>query len=238
MARSREITGLVATIVTLVSGMGVAQRPLCSVALSQEAAPLSTATTSANNAQTTQPGAPQKSQRADEDRKGDRQRTNRERERYQRRRHVLERPRAEEAKEHERPRTAEARRGEAHERHRGSLWRAYYYWSFIQLCNLGRQDYLTTYINDVELERARTASKAIERDAIAKDPKTNIDETFAQADTKARADFGTGLLQRNRCRHALNSLLSMSPVSPNRLRPGIALGDLSEPPFENSAKHR
>jgi hypothetical protein len=211
MARSREITGLVASIVTLASGVAVAQSPPSSVALLQEASLLSKAT--ASNAQTTQSGEP-KSQRAEEDRKRDRKRTEREREHYRQQRHVRERQRVEETKEHERQHAPEARQREVPKPHRDPLWRAYFYWSFIQLCNLGRQDYLATDINDAELERARRASRAIERDAIAKDPKTNLDETFAKADEMARANFGTGLLQSNRCRHALNTLLSMSTVSP------------------------
>jgi hypothetical protein len=213
MARSREITGLIASIVTLASGVAVAQGPPSSAAPSQEAPPLSTATTSAPNGRTTQSGEPQKSQRAEEDLKLDRRPTERERERYRQRRHIPERQRVEQAKEIPQH-AAEARQRELPDRHSDPLWRAYFYWSFIQLCNLGRQNSFTTDTNDVELERARRASSTIEKDAIAKDPKTNLDETFAQADETARANFGTGLLQRKKCRHALKALLSMSPVSP------------------------
>lgn len=225
MARSREITGVVASIVTLVSGVAVAQSPPSNVAPAQEAPPLPTATTSAPNAQTSQSGESRESKRAEEDRKRDRQRTERERERYRQQRPVLGRQRAEQAKVHERLHAADARQRDVHERHRDPLWRAYFYWSFIQLCNLGRTD-----VADVELERARTAAQAIERNTIARDPKANLDETFAQADKTARANFGTGLLQRKRCRHTLNALLSMSPVSAHRAQRSQSPPDNGAPP--------
>ena len=43
-----------------------------------------------------------------------------------------------------------------------------------------------TYINDAELHRARAASRAIEEDAIAEDPKIDRDRLFDEADTRAR----------------------------------------------------
>jgi hypothetical protein len=76
---------------------------------------------------------------------------------------------------------------------------------------------LATNINDVELQRARTAAKAIEKDAITEDPKINPEETFAKADELARTNFSgrsrSSESLRWLCRSALNALLSSSPVS-------------------------
>lgn len=102
------------------------------------------------------------------------------------------------------------------------LWRAYYYWSFVQLCYLGR----TSPVYDEKLARARAATKAIERSALAKDPKANLDDTFAHADGTARTRFATGLLQGDKCTQALNALLAMRPDHPAG-RPGVAVGHLS-----------
>ena len=72
-----------------------------------------------------------------------------------------------------------------------------------------RLGYAVTFINDVELQHARTAAKAIETEAIDDEPTMNPDNTFAEADKNARR------LSKNRdtCRAALNRLLDSSPVS-------------------------
>jgi len=100
------------------------------------------------------------------------------------------------------------------------LYRAYSLYSFIQLCNQVREGYLATSINDVELQRARTASKAIEKELIAKDPTIDPDKTFAEADQSARSVLSrfkgreTSEAFRRECKSALDELLSASPVSP------------------------
>jgi hypothetical protein len=93
---------------------------------------------------------------------------------------------------------------------------AYAAYSILQLCHQVREGYLATDINDVELQRARTATKAIEQELIAKDPTIDPDKLFAEADKYARNKF-SGLLtvhRRTYCRSALDELLSSSPVSP------------------------
>jgi hypothetical protein len=92
---------------------------------------------------------------------------------------------------------------------------AYGAYSIVQLCNQDREGYAVTYINDVELQRARTASKAIEVAAIAEDPTINPDKAFAEADKYARSEFSRWRPEpfREMCRAALEQLLAMSPVS-------------------------
>ena len=100
------------------------------------------------------------------------------------------------------------------------LYRAYSLYSFIQLCNQVREGYAVTGINDAELQRARTASKAIEKAAIAEDPTIDPGKTFAEADKSARSELSrfkgreTSEGFRSMCKSALNELLSASPVSP------------------------
>lgn len=164
MARTREIAGLVASILALLSSVAMAQ-DAPSGALAQRAPPPSAATAAA----------------------------------------PADRP---------------------DEAQHDPLWRAYYHWSFVQLCYLGRDG--EGYDN--KLERARAVIKSIERKALAKDPKTSLDETFADADGSARTAFASGLLQGDRCTQALNALLAMNPAGAARRpgsRPANASGNLS-----------
>jgi hypothetical protein len=94
---------------------------------------------------------------------------------------------------------------------------AYTQYSFIQLCRQVRQGYAIINFNDDELQRARTAAKAIEKAAIAEDPTINPDKEFAEADELARSTFSDGEDKERigeLCRSVLNALLSSSPVSP------------------------
>jgi len=98
------------------------------------------------------------------------------------------------------------------------LRRAYGAYAIVQLCHQIREGYLATDINDVELQRAQAAAKAIEKAEIAKDPTIDPDKLFAEADNVARRKF-SGVYEGHRrtyCRSALSELLSKSPVSPYR----------------------
>jgi restriction endonuclease Mrr len=88
------------------------------------------------------------------------------------------------------------------------LYWAYVSYSHVQLCHEARRGYAVTYVNDVELQRARTVAKAIEQRALAEDPKIDPDKTFAEADTFARgSDLPSGGFHPNSdaCRAALVS---------------------------------
>jgi hypothetical protein len=117
------------------------------------------------------------------------------------------------AAENERRYAAEEKRREAEEKAKlpvNRLYRAYVGYAHIQLCDQERKGYAVTYINDVELQRARAASKAIENAAVAEDPKIDRDKLFAEADKTARS-LSSG---RDACQSSLTMLLAMSPVSP------------------------
>jgi hypothetical protein len=103
-------------------------------------------------------------------------------------------------------------------RHQNMLLGAYVAYSTLQMCHQAREGYLVTDINDVELERARTVTKAIEKEALAIDPtlEQDLDRMFADADKSARSRFSNIIKPHRReyCRSALTSLLRESPVSP------------------------
>ena len=104
------------------------------------------------------------------------------------------------------------------DRARHLLLGTYSLYSQLQLCYQVREGYLAKYINDVELERARTVTKAIEKEALAIDPtlEQDLDRMFADADKSARSRFSNIIKSHRReyCRSALTSLLRESPVSP------------------------
>jgi hypothetical protein len=112
------------------------------------------------------------------------------------------------------PVAAQERRYAAEERAKlpaDRLYWAYVSYSHVQLCNQERQGYAETYVNDFELQRARTAAKAIEKKLLADDSTINPDKTFAEADKFAREGF---TVNEYACRAALDRLIAMSPVSP------------------------
>ena len=99
---------------------------------------------------------------------------------------------------------------------------AYAAYSIVQLCHQAREGYAGVYINDVELERARSASKALEKAAIAKDPtlEKDLDRMFVDADRYARKKFSelgaTSL--RYWCQSALDELLHATAAGPYHTR--------------------
>lgn len=96
------------------------------------------------------------------------------------------------------------------------IWAGDADYSFIQMCH--EAPYALAYINDVELQRARSASKAIENLAIAEDPTIDRDKQFALSDEYARSVFSrlshASDALRSTCREVLHGLLASSPVSP------------------------
>jgi hypothetical protein len=121
------------------------------------------------------------------------QRAEREYDKYEARRAEEKRQRAESEKEFKRQQAEieEARRAQAKlaKLPANRLKRAYYNYSMVQLCHQVREGYLAANINDIELQRARTASKAIENAAIAEDATINPDKMFAEADKQAKDEL-------------------------------------------------
>jgi hypothetical protein len=90
------------------------------------------------------------------------------------------------------------------------LLMAYKLYSHVQFCNEVRQGYMVVWINEVELERARQATKAIEKVALAENPDLDTDALWRKAKEAAKGfrawDWS--------CRAVFSELLAMSPVSP------------------------
>jgi len=62
------------------------------------------------------------------------------------------------------------------------LFMAYKLYSHVQFCNEVRQGYMVVWINEVELERARQATKAIEKVALAENPEPRHRRPMAQGE--------------------------------------------------------
>jgi hypothetical protein len=88
------------------------------------------------------------------------------------------------------------------------LLNAYRLYAHLQFCSDVRQGYLAQYISDAELERARTATKAIEKQSLEKQSDLDTDEVWHSA---VKAIQGLEA-DHDRCHVSLNSLLAMSPV--------------------------
>jgi hypothetical protein len=96
---------------------------------------------------------------------------------------------------------------------KSQLFVAYKLYAFAQFCHQLRQGYVVVYINDVEMERLRVVTKAIERRALVDDADLNTDALWRSAHetamTKNSGWYGTEAT----CRQAKNELMNMSPVS-------------------------
>jgi hypothetical protein len=73
---------------------------------------------------------------------------------------------------------------------------AYKRYIYVKYCNEIRQGYAVVYVNDAELDRSRTAVKAIETAALAEDDSLNTDTIWRVA---ARQMVGVGHANRDQC---------------------------------------
>jgi hypothetical protein len=78
------------------------------------------------------------------------------------------------------------------------LFVAYQLYSNVQFCHEVRQGYLSVWINDVELERARLVTKAIEKVALAETPDLDTDAMWRKA-LKVAKDFNANQDHALRC---------------------------------------
>jgi hypothetical protein len=92
------------------------------------------------------------------------------------------------------------------------LFVAYQLYSHVQFCHEVRQGYLSVWINDVELERARLVTKAIEKVALAETSDLDTDAMWRKA-LKVAKGFNAN---QGSCPAVLQQLLAMSPVNPYR----------------------
>jgi hypothetical protein len=90
------------------------------------------------------------------------------------------------------------------------LFVAYKLYAHVQFCHQVRQGYMVVWINEVELERARQAAKAVEKVALSENPDLDTDTLWRKAKEAAKGfrawDWS--------CRAVFSELLAMSPVSP------------------------
>ncbi len=87
------------------------------------------------------------------------------------------------------------------------LLRGYKRYAYVKYCNEVRQGYVVVYVNDIELERAKTTVKAIEDDALREDGTLDTDATWK----RAIREIGGLSVNRDQCQFELNALLQQSP---------------------------
>jgi hypothetical protein len=88
------------------------------------------------------------------------------------------------------------------------LLTAYKLYSTLQFCNQVRKGYLVVWINDIELERAHVAVKAIEKKVLAEQSDIDTDAIWKQA----RSEMKGAWSNQASCQQGLQRLLLMSPV--------------------------
>jgi hypothetical protein len=117
-------------------------------------------------------------------------------------------------KEQEAHEAAQQRRQEAQEAYlrtpRGRLERAYGTYVIVKLCHEECRGYLSVYINDVELERARSAVSAIEAALLKEEPMLDTEAAWQQANKMRRLDQAN----QQGCNSFLRDLLCMAPSAP------------------------
>jgi hypothetical protein len=85
---------------------------------------------------------------------------------------------------------------------RNRLLTAYSRYAYIKFCYEIRRGYVSVYVNDIELDRARAAAKDIEGDALKEDKDLDTDSIWKTANEQLRGAF----VDRDRCQSALNTL--------------------------------
>jgi hypothetical protein len=87
-------------------------------------------------------------------------------------------------------------------------FRAYNLYVRVKFCNETRQGYLVQYVNDVEMDRATIAVKAVVREAQKEEPDMDTNPIWE----KARQAASGSIASDSYCRMYLGQLLKMSPV--------------------------
>jgi hypothetical protein len=77
------------------------------------------------------------------------------------------------------------------------LFRLYRQWMFVQFCNQVSEGYAMVYVNDVELERARAAVRAIEKKILAENPGVDSDKVWNEAAKPVRFPANPDQCKRN-----------------------------------------
>lgn len=77
------------------------------------------------------------------------------------------------------------------------LFDVYRSWMYVYLCNQARAGYLAVFVNDIELERARKAVKAIEVKFKTDDPELDINQVWNDAGRQSRIRRGRGAMPTN-----------------------------------------
>jgi hypothetical protein len=90
------------------------------------------------------------------------------------------------------------------------LFRAYKLYAEVQFCSQVRQGYALVWVNDVELERAHIAAKAVEKAAVAEQSDLNTTDLWQQAVRSMKAE--NWMANSWNCQQALEMLVHMSPV--------------------------
>jgi hypothetical protein len=87
---------------------------------------------------------------------------------------------------------------------KAALTNAYRVYAIVKYCNSTRQGYLVTYVNDVELDRARDKIKLIEAPYIAENKNLDTSGLFGEA----VKSVGSFVINQQICHFALSQLLS------------------------------
>jgi hypothetical protein len=87
------------------------------------------------------------------------------------------------------------------------LYRGYQYYAHIKFCNEVREGYLVKYVNDVELERAEIAIKAIVAQTTKEDAAIDTDDVWKKALKAVVGQYA----EADVCKNSLVQLFKMSP---------------------------
>jgi hypothetical protein len=86
------------------------------------------------------------------------------------------------------------------------LFDVYRSWIYISACNEIRSGYLVVFVNDIELQRARAAVKAIEKKLQSEDQNLDMTEIWNEAGKPIRMSIGQA-----QCQRTLANLLYSNP---------------------------
>ena len=87
------------------------------------------------------------------------------------------------------------------------LFRGYQYYAHVKFCNQVREGYLVKYVNDLEMERAEKAIKALVDKTTAEDTSIDTDYVWKEALKAVKGKYANDVL----CRNSLVELFNLSP---------------------------
>jgi hypothetical protein len=87
------------------------------------------------------------------------------------------------------------------------LFDVYRSWIYVDVCNKARAGYAVVFVNDIELERARKAVKAIEAKLKTDDPDLNPTQVWNDASRKSQIRVSP-----EQCQRTLANLLNLNPL--------------------------